>query len=299
MLLIDNKMVCSFKSIKVPFYRFMGILFKDDALFLRFKYRLKTGKRLDLKNPQRFNEKLQWLKLYNRQPEYTEMVDKAEVKKYVASIIGEEYVIPTLGVWSRFEDINFEELPNQFVLKCTHDSGGIVICKDKCKLDIEDARIKINRSLKMNFYLEGREYPYKNVKPRIIAEKYMVDESGIELKDYKFFCFDGEAKCIQLDFGRYSHHKRNLYSLDWKPLCFSFGYPSDYNTLFDKPQNLESMVRIAEKLSEKIPHVRVDLYNINGRIYFGELTFYHGSGLERFDPDEWDFKFGGWIKLPT
>lgn len=286
------------QKLKVPLYKICGILIKDDATFLRIKYRLKVGKKLNLNNPHSYNEKLQWLKINYRRPEYTTMVDKYLAKEYVAEIIGKEYIIPTLGVWDKFEDINFEKLPDQFVLKCTHDSGGLVICKDKSKLDIKSAKKIINRSLRINFYLEGREYPYKNVKPRIIAEKYLVDESGTELKDYKFFCFNGKAKCIQLDFGRYSDHKRNLYSLDWTPLHFSFGYPSDYSVIFNRPQNLEQMIKIAEKLSEGIPHIRVDLYNINGEIYFGELTFFHGSGLEKFDPEDWGEKFGSWLALP-
>lgn len=291
-------MTFSLKNIKVLIYKFFGWAIKDDATFLKIKYRLKVGKKLDLNNPQSYNEKLQWLKVNYRRPEYTTMVDKYQAKEYVAEIIGKEYIIPTLGVWDRFEEINFEELPDQFVLKCTHDSGGLIICKDKSKLDLEAAKKKINKSLKMNFYLEGREYPYKNVIPRIIAEKYMVDESGVELKDYKIFCFNGKAKCIQLDFGRYSTHQRNMYSVDWKPLGFSLCYPSDYSKVFEKPKNLEHMIEIAEKLSTGIPHVRVDLYNINGQIYFGELTFFHGSGFEKFDPEEWNYKFGDWLELP-
>ena len=167
-----------------------------DRLYLKWLFRLKMGKKLDLDNPRTFSEKLQWLKLYNRKPEYTQMVDKYEAKRYVAGIIGEEYIIPTLGVWDRVEDINFDQLPNQFVLKCTHDSGGIVICSDKSKLDINAAKKKLKRSLTRDFYAQNREWPYKNVKRRIIGEEYMVDESGYELKDYKWFCYNGEPKAL-------------------------------------------------------------------------------------------------------
>ena len=182
----------------------------SDEAYLKLVYRLIFGRKLNLKNPKTFNEKLQWLKLYNRKPEYTLMVDKYEVKGYIAEQIGEEYVIPTLGVWDNFDDIDFDSLPNQFVLKCTHDSGGLVICKDKSNLDITKAREKINKALTRRFYYFGREWPYKNVKPRIIAEKYMVDKTVDELRDYKFFCFGGVCKCLKVDFDRFIEHHANL-----------------------------------------------------------------------------------------
>ena len=166
------------------FFKFMS-----DEAYLKFMYKLKMKRKLNLSDPQTFNEKLQWLKIYDRKPEYTTMVDKYEAKKYVADIIGEEYIIPTLGVWDRFEDIDFDELPDQFVLKCTHDSGGLVICRDKSKLDLKAAKKKINKSLKRNYYWIGREWPYKNVRPRIIAEKFMTDPTSDDLQDYKFFFF--------------------------------------------------------------------------------------------------------------
>ena len=170
--------------------------FLPDETILKIKFKDRIGKELNLKKPKTFNEKLQWLKLYDRNPAYTKLVDKYEVRKHIAKTIGQEYLIPLLGVWDTFEDINFSKLPNQFVLKCTHDSGGLIICTDKNRLDIDAARKKINKCLKRNYYYPGREWPYKNVKPRIICEKYMVDESGTELKDYKFMCFNGEVKCI-------------------------------------------------------------------------------------------------------
>lgn len=292
-------MANSLKSIKVPLYRLLGRLIRDDGQFLKIKYRLKVGKKLNLVHPKGYNEKLQWLKIHDHRELYSTMVDKYAAKEYVAGIIGNEYIIPTLGVWDCFDDINFDMLPNQFVLKCTHDSGGLVICRDKKNLNLEEARIKINRSLKMNFYLEGREYPYKNVHPRIIAEEFMVDESEKELKDYKFFCFNGQPRFLFVAKGRLEHDTRfNFYDMDWNLLPFERGYPNtDSNTIIPKPKGFEEMVELSKKLSVGIPHVRVDLYDINGRIYFGELTLYPGSGFEAFHPDEWDEKVGDMLSL--
>lgn len=281
------------------FKSFMKISSKilPDKIYLSLKFKYKMGHFLNLENPQTFNEKLQWLKLYNRKPEYTTMVDKHEVKKYVADIIGEEYIIPTLGVWNQFDDIDFDKLPNQFVLKCTHDSGGLVICKDKNNLNLEAAKQKIEKSLKRNYYWSGREWPYKDVKPRIIAEEYMIDESGYELKDYKFFCFNGEPKMMFIATDRGSDTKFDFYDMEFNHLPFTNGHPNA-NKKIKKPKNYSSMLALAAKLSFGIPHVRVDFYNINGKIYFGELTFFHWSGLVPFEPEEWDYKLGSWLELP-
>ena len=270
----------------------------SDKNYLERLYKKRMHKELNLENPKTFNEKLQWLKLYDRKLEYIKMVDKYEAKKYVENLIGKEYIIPTIGIYDKFEDIDFEKLPNQFVIKCTHDSGGIVICKDKNTFNKKEAKKKIQRALKRNYYYSKREWVYKEIKPRIIIEEYMVDESGLELKDYKIFCFNGEPKFIQVDFDRFSTHKRNIYTLDWKLLNFSIEYPSDLNRTINKPINLKKMIQFAKELSKNIPHVRVDFYSINEKIYFGELTFYHGAGYERFKPIEWDKKMGDMIKLP-
>jgi len=269
-----------------------------DKMFLMIKYKLIMNRKLNLKNPITFNEKLQWLKLYDRKPEYIQMVDKYEVRKYIKDTIGEEYLIPLIGVYNKFEDIDLSKLPNQFVLKCTHDSGGVVICRDKSNLDIETVKKKINNCLKRNYYYHGREWPYKNIKPRIICEKYMVDESGYELKDYKFFCFNGEPRLIQVDFGRYTNHQRNLYSINWEFIDAVIKYPNDPNKLISRPKKLEEMLKLARVLSKGIPHVRVDFYYINGNIYFGEMTFYHGSGFEKFSPEKLEIEMGNWISLP-
>ena len=273
----------------------------SDRFFLKVLFRLRMGYKLNLDNPVTFNEKLQWLKLYNRKPEYTQMVDKVGAKEYVASIIGEEYIIPTIGVWDRVEDIDWEALPNQFVLKCTHDSGGIVICPDKTKLDISAAKRKLKRGLKRDFYSQNREWPYKDVKRRIIGEVYMVDESGYELKDYKWFCFDGVPKAlfIATDRGvKGEETKFDFFDADFNHLPFTNGHPNSQRPIL-KPQGFEKMKELAAKLSEGQPHLRVDFYDINGKIYFGELTFYHWSGTTPFEPVEWDYKFGEWIKLPV
>lgn len=268
-----------------------------DALFLRIVYYHITGERLHLKKPQKFNEKLQWLKLNDRREEYTALVDKFEVKKHVEKIIGNKYIIPTLAVYDRVEEIDFNALPDQFVLKCTHDSGGVVICKDKKTFDRQAAIDVLRDGLSKNFYLYSREWPYKNVVPRIIAEKYLVDESGKELKDYKIFCFEGEPKIVQVDYDRFSNHRRILFDTDWNRLPFTLGFPTDWECLIPRPKGLEEMLDVARQLSKGIPHVRVDLYNIGGEIFFGELTFYHGSGLEKFTPESWNVKFGNWIKI--
>lgn len=268
-----------------------------DVLFLRIIYRHVKGEKLNLHNPQTFNEKLQWLKLYDRNPEYIKMVDKYEVKDYVASVIGKDYIIPTLAVYNSVEEIDFDTLPNQFVLKCTHDSGGVVICKDKSKLNKQETIEILRKGLNHNFYYQNREWPYKNVKPRIIAEEYMEDNEG-ELKDYKVFTFAGEPKLIQIDYNRFKGHLRNLYDVNWKRLDVTIQYPTDINRNFEKPAVFEQLMDFSRKLSKGIPHVRTDFYIINNKVYFGELTFYHGSGLEKITPKSFDLQMGNWLKLP-
>lgn len=276
----------------------IGHIFSDKFV-LKNLYRMRFGKKLNLKNPQTFNEKLQWLKLYDRKPEYTKMVDKYEAKKYVADKIGSEYIIPTFGVWDKFDDIDFDKLPNQFVLKCTHDCGGLVIVKDKSKFDIEEARKKINKCLKRNYYWNHREWPYKNIKPRIIAEQYMEDEKTGELRDYKFFCFNGVPKLLFIATERQTvgeETKFDFFDMDYNHLPFTNGHPNA-KVLPKKPEAFEEMRSLTEKLSQCIPHVRVDFYYVNGRVYFGELTFFHWSGLVPFEPEEWDLKLGEMLNI--
>ena len=292
------------KALRDPYYACSLLLnrvgrFVSDENFVKWTYYLTFRKKLDLDNPQTFNEKLQWLKLNDRHEEYTQMVDKYEAKKYVANLIGEEYIIPTLAVYDSFDEIDFDKLPNQFVLKCTHNSGGIIICRDKASLDVPKARKQMTKWLKKNPFWTNREYPYKNVKPRIIAEQYMEDESGYELKDYKFFCFSGDVKYVFVatDRGKVDEEtKFDFFDMDWNHLPFTNGHPNNPDPI-GKPENFEEMKALACKLSKNMPHVRVDLYNISGRIYFGELTFYHWSGLTPFVPEKWDFEFGKCISL--
>lgn len=271
-----------------------------DKTYLMLMFRLRVGRPLDLNNPRGFNDKLQWLKLNDRHPEYAIMVDKIAVKDYVRDIIGEEYIIPTLGVWGNPDDIDFDLLPDQFVLKCNHDSGGLVICKNKSELDIKKAKEGLRKALKRKYYYHGREWPYKNVKPQILAEKYMVDESGYELKDYKIFCFDGEPKLMFIASDRSSmteETKFDFYDMDFKHLPFCNGHPNS-NRVINRPQSFEKMKELAALLSKGIPQVRIDFYDINGHIYFGEITFSHWSGMVPFEPEEWDYKLGEWINLP-
>ena len=271
----------------------------SDTAYIKLAYWLALKRKLNLNNPQTYNEKLQWLKLYDHNPNYSRLVDKYEVREYIKNTIGEEYLIPLLGVWDNFDDIDFSLLPDQFVLKCNHDSGGLVICDDKSNLDIKKARKKINKCLKANYYWSGREWPYKNVKPKIIAEKYMVDESGYELKDYKFFCFDGEVKAlfIATDRGiKTEETKFDFYDAEFNHLPFTNGHPNS-NKEINKPQSFEEMKSLASILSKGMPQVRVDFYDINGKVYFGELTFFHWGGLVPFVPEEWDYTFGSWIDI--
>ncbi len=273
----------------------------DDELFLRIMYRAHfDGKKLDLNNPQTYNEKIQWLKLYDRRPEYTTMVDKYEAKLYAERIIGGKYIVPTLGVWNHFDEIDFNKLPNQFVLKCTHDCGGLVICKNKEMLDKIAARQKIERCLKNNYYHSLREWPYKNVKPRIIAETYLEDSATHDLRDYKFFAFDGVPRAMFIATDRQNENsetKFDFYDMDFNHLDLINGHP---NAIIppQKPKSFEEMKRLAGLLSKGIPQLRVDFYEVDGRVYLGELTFAHWGGIVPFDPPFWDRVFGDWITLP-
>lgn len=270
--------------------------FIPDKMYIQLNYLAHFKKFANLKKPVTYNEKLNWLKLNDHNPLYPKIVDKYAVKEYIADIIGEEYIIQTIGVWDNFDDIDFEKLPEQFVLKCTHDSEGLVICRDKSKLDLEEARNKIESSLKQNFFYVGREWPYKSVKPRIIAEEYMEDKIDGELRDYKFFCFDGKAKAMFIASDRINDTtKFDYYDLDFNHLDIKQKYPNAGEVR--KPLNFEKMIELAEILSKDMPHVRVDFYEVNGKVYFGELTLYHFSGFRPFEPSKWDKTFGDWLKI--
>lgn len=270
-----------------------------DEQFLRYRFRIVMGKRLDLKNPTSYNEKLQWFKLYDRNPLYTKLVDKVAVKDYVASIIGNEYIIPTLKVYKSPEEVRIEDLPERFVLKTNHDgdSLGVFVCKDKKNFDFNKAISILSKNLQHNYYYTGREWPYKNVNPVIFAEEYKEDEFG-ELRDYKFFCFNGVVKALFVATDRsVGHVKFDYFDRDFNHLDFTQSHPMS-NVTLKKPDNFEKMIELAERLSKGLPHVRIDLYNCNGKIYFGEMTFYHYGGMIKFHPEEWDYKFGSWLQLP-
>lgn len=276
-------------------------LIKSDRLFLQIKYFLKVGHFLHLKHPKGFCEKLQWLKLYDRKDIYTVMVDKFAVKEYVSNKIGDKYVIENYGVWDRTDDIDFDALPNQFVLKTTHAAGmsGVVVCKDKASFDFSNAKNKLSRSLGLESFWKTREWPYKDIQPRIIAERYLEDESGA-LNDYKVMCFNGEAKLIQLHMGRARGiHTQDFYDVNWNKL-------NDLDQLdcvqsdivYPKPKCLEEMLALSNVLSKGLPQLRVDWYVVDGQLFFGELTFYDASGYDLFIPYEKEIEIGRWITLP-
>ena len=267
--------------------------------FLKQMYLIKMGRELNLEHPTTYTEKLQWLKLYDHRPEYTTMVDKHDVKQYVAQCIGEQYVIPMLGVWESADDIDFDVLPEKFVLKTTHESGALVICKDKNALDIKATRKKLNYFLKRRYYDCNREWPYKNVKPRIIAEVYMEDSTYKELRDYKFFTFGGEPKVLYIAQGRGRGEPTvaDFFDMDFKHLPFTIDHDMAQTPPL-QPKCFEEMKRLAAILSQGTPQLRVDFYEVDGKVYFGEMTFFHCSGFEDFHPEEWNRIFGDWVVLP-
>ena len=273
-----------------------------DKLYIQLMFFIKMGYMPNFQDPQTFNEKLQWLKLYYRKPEFTMMVDKYAVKDYVASVIGQEYIIPTLGLWDRPEDIEWDKLPSQFVLKTTHGGGntGVVICKDKSTFDKDNAILRLKLSMKQDIYKTLKEWPYKNVKRRIIAEQYVEPDSKThDLPDYKFFCFDGEVKALFVGTERQSGDvKFDYYDSEFNHLDLIQLHPMSGRNL-QKPAAFEEMKKLASKLSKGIPHVRIDLYDVNGKIYCGEITFFHHGGVVPFHPNKWDYVFGGWINLPS
>lgn len=274
----------------------------SDELFIKLKFRLVKGYWLNLNNPQTFCEKLQWLKLNNKRKDFTIMVDKIDAKKYVSSIIGEEYIIPTLGVYNTFEDIDFDLLPNQFIVKCSHNSSGGVICKDKTNFDTSLVKKHIEKYINKTYFTKNREYPYKDVPHRIIIEKFLTNGADNELNDYKFYCFNGRAEYCQLIANRSTKETIDFYNRNWEHQEF---IGLNAKAVFadkevERPENYSEMLDIADKIAHTIntPFVRIDLYNANKRIYFGEITFFPLSGFGSFRPKVWDNKLGELIKLP-
>ena len=253
---------------------------------------------LNLDNPQTFCEKLQWLKLYDRNPLYHKLVDKYEVKKWVAEKVGEKYIIRTLKIYDSPEQIKLDELPNQFVLKCNHDSGSLVICKDKSKFDLASAREHLSRCLHRNFYQMAREWPYKNIPRKIIAEQFIEDEIGEALTDYKWFCFNGEPKIMYIGRDKGEHPTTDFFDMEFNLLPISIQDPPSA-ICPDKPIQFDEMRYVAAILSKNIPEVRVDFYVVNNNIYFGEMTFYHLGGFFHFNDKKWDDLLGSWLQLPN
>lgn len=308
-----NSIVQNIRNVVKNPYRILAKMIRgkahilNDKQYLNIMYRAVFGQKINWQSPVTYNEKLQWLKVYDHNPEYSILVDKYEVKKYVTNKLGEDYVIPTLGVWNHFDEIDFDKLPDQFVLKCTHDSGGLVIVTDKQKMDKKAACKKIESSLKRNYYWKGREWPYKNVKPRIIAEQYMFDKADVNegydggLRDYKIFCFSGKPQYLFIASDRNTPGREVKFDyfdtqFNKLPMRQSVHPTSTYK--IKKPEAFEEMLLIAEQLSQGFTQVRIDLYVINGKIYFGEYTFFHHGGLVPFIPEKYDEIWGDLIKLP-
>ena len=279
------------KLTKTKIYNYL-----PDQWAVSIKYRNHFYKKLDLKNPQTFNEKLQWLKLYDRRPEYTRMVDKYLAKEYVASIIGEEYIIPTLGVWKSFDEIDFDALPDQFVLKCNHGSGDVVICKDKKTLDIAAARKKLTAALKQDYYLVSREWPYKNVNRVILAEQYLEDVETQDARDYKFFCFDGKPEILFVATERSTDCRFDFFDMDFRHLDIENIHPQSDRPI-PRPASFGQMNELAARLSRGMKFVRIDLYEINGKVYFSEYTIYHAGGFWPMAPMEWEYRLGDLIRI--
>lgn len=286
------------KRIFLKLFR-MGIFnILPSKLYLKLKYKIYLNRRLNFKNPQTFNEKLQWLKINDRKENYTALVDKYQVKKIICNLIGDEHIIKTIGIYDKYDEIDFSKLPNKFVMKCTHDSGGIVICKDKNSFNYIEARKKIEDNLKKNYFWFGREWPYKKVKPRIIIEEYIETPNGESPNDYKFFCFNGEPKCYKIDFDRFKNHGANYYDVNGNLLPFGeVKFPPNFDKKMEQPKNIDIMLDFAKKLSKNIPFVRVDFYEVNEKVLFGEMTFYPASGMGEFTDESADILLGEWLKI--
>lgn len=268
-----------------------------DKAYLSLLYKNVFGETLDLNDPKTFNAKLQWLKLYDRKPEYTIMVDKHAAKNYVAEKIGAEYIIPTLGVWERFDEIDFDALPDQFVLKCTHGSGDVILCRNKQSLDKAAAKKKLEKALRTDFYKIAREWPYKNVPRKIIAEKYMSNGDNTDIADYKFFCFGGKPMYMFVATDRSTDCRFDFFDMDFHHLDIE-NIHIQADKPIERPKNLELMQALAAKLSADLSQARIDFYEVNEKVYFGEITLFHAGGFSSFHPKEWDRKLGDLIKLP-
>lgn len=270
-----------------------------DKPYLKLVYWAETGRRLNIDSPSTFNEKLQWLKLYNRKPEYSNYVDKYTVRSFIQKTIGEEYLIPLIGVYNNVEEINWEMLSNKFIIKCNHGSGTNIICTDKNSFDIKEAKRRLNKWMKKSWYWFGREWPYKNVKKKIIIEELLQDKNRSVPMDYKCWVFNGKVEFINVHFKDNGRTKINIYNRDWELQSFGMVYNNDLGRIHEKPKNYQKMIDFAQKISNGLPFVRVDFYEVNGKLYSGEITFYPTSGFIRFHPnhDELDKMYGDLLNL--
>jgi len=291
-------MIKLFKRVMSKLLRSKFFFFVPDKIYISILFYLETGKKADFKNPVTFNQKLQWLKINNRNPYYTDMSDKIKAKEIVKNLIGDEYIIKNIGIFDSVNEINISKLPYKFVIKTNHSSGSSLVV-DKNKDNFENILKHIKKDLKRNYFYVWREWPYKDIKPKILIEEYITDESSYELKDYKFFCFNGEPLYLYIASDRFSNSSKihfDFFDIDFNRLNIKNKYENSKKD-FIKPENYDKMVDICRVLSKNIPHVRIDLYNKNGQIYFGEFTFYHFSGMVNFEPDEWDYLLGDKIDI--
>ena len=285
------------KSALHDFYWYYAV---PDSWEIRHEFRERLGYECDLEHPKTFNEKIQWLKLNDRKELYHQLVDKYEAKHVVGGLVGEEYIIPTLGVWSRFDDIDFSALPDRFVLKCTHDSASVVICKDKATFNHSLARKKLTEALRTDYYhYVGKQWAYKGVERRIIAEEFLDEENNSGLTDYKFMVFGGECRCVFVCSGRQSKLRLDAYDMEWQLMPFTRNRHPNMLQRVPRPKCYDTMLMLAEKIAKFVdnPFVRVDFYQVKGKVYFGEVTFYPEGGLGKFKPAEWDAILGNWIDL--
>ena len=277
-----------------------ALSFLPDKLYLRLFYFATTGRMLHFRNPRGYNEKLQWIKIYDRHPEHSKLVDKVAVREHIKEVWGEEHLFPLLGYWECFDEIDFSVLPNQFVLKCNHDSGSTKVIRDKASLTREDMdalRKHFTNRLKHDFYYAGREYPYKGLKRYILAEACMVDERNPDksIEDYKFYCFNGEPKIMLVVSDRATNCRFDFFDMDFIRLDIVRSKPNS-SIPPQKPEKFEEMKKVASELCEGIRHVRIDMYELNGKLYFGEYTFFPGGGFQLFHPEEWEQRLGDWIE---
>ncbi|WP_349727929.1 ATP-grasp fold amidoligase family protein [Peribacillus frigoritolerans] len=287
------------KSKEMRFRILHYLRFIPDSLMLKLQYRMKMGRKLNLKKPKRWTEKLQWYKLYYRTPLMTQCADKHDVREYIKSK-GLEYILNKLyAVHSSSDQFNLDSLPQKFVIKTTNGSGTNILCKDKKQLNLNKVKQSLNEWMSRDNYSVGREWSYKGIVPKIIVEEYLEDKSNPYdgINDYKFICFNGRAKYIVFDVDRHIDHKRNIYDTDWNFININTDYPN-FGDCVSRPEGLDEMLKVANKLAEDFPFVRVDLYWVNGKVYFGELTFYPWTGYVQFDPDEFDFILGEEFQLP-